>query len=114
REFDALRATATAMATAGALDQAIDAVVNTLRDQAGYSEAAIWMMHQNEVELIRPVAGTDGGTETIPLGEGPVGRAAASGQPVVPRGKHGQLSVVGQSAGNQVCVPFHSSNRVIG
>src|SRR5690606_4372692 len=112
REFDALRATAEAMATAGQLDQAIASVVSTLREHAGYERAAIWMMHPNGVELTLHRDGADD-VNVIPVGEGPVGRAAATGEAVFPRVAHGPLSVVGESSLNQIAVPILSDNRVV-
>lgn len=112
-EFDALRATATAMATASNLDLAIRSVVATLKDQTGYEDAAIWMMHPNGVELIiRDNRSTV--PRTTPVGDGPVGRAAERGEVEFVSGPHATLSVVGQDQPLRICVPFLNNNQVAG
>ena len=113
REFDALRATATAMATASDLEQAIREVVATLKDQTGYQDAAIWMMHPNGVELII----RDNRSKvprTTPVGDGPVGRAASRGEVMFAGGPHATLSVVGQEQVSRICVPFLNNKEVAG
>jgi diguanylate cyclase (GGDEF)-like protein/PAS domain S-box-containing protein len=113
REFDALRATAAAMATAADLDQAIDGVVQTLREQTEYSDAAIWLLHPNGVELVIRQSGSSLPL-TTPVGEGPVGRAAATGETVFFKGAHGALTVVGQPQDSRICVPIVSKGEVAG
>lgn len=113
REFDALRATAAAMATAADLEQAIQGVVQTLREQTEYSNAGIWLMHPNGVELVIRQSGSNVPL-TTPVGEGPVGRAAATGETVFFKGSHGTLSVVGQSPASRICVPIVSKGDVAG
>ena len=113
REFSALTATAAGTASAADSGQAVQAVVTTLREQAGYPQVAIWMMHPNEVELIVRHDGPQHAA-TIPLGEGPVGRAAATAEIVFQRGTHGQLSVVGQSPESRICVPVTRDGQVTG
>jgi diguanylate cyclase (GGDEF)-like protein/PAS domain S-box-containing protein len=113
REFDALRVTSAAMANAADLEEAIGAVVVTLRDQAEYADASIWMMSFNGVELVRQ---GQSATEhkVVALGDGPVGRAASTREPVFLRGMHGQLSVVGQPQHNQIAVPILNRDGVAG
>lgn len=113
REFEALRTASAVMATERDLDHIMSAIVNTLREQAGYEHAAIWTLKSDNSALT--LAGGDAGDlTTIQVGDGPIGRAAATGEPVFLRGAQGPLSVVGQPARSQICVPIVTEGRASG
>ncbi len=113
REFDTLRTAAAVMAAERDLDHIMDAVVTTLREQAGYDHAAIWMLKPDKTALV--LVGRDAGeATTIPVGEGAIGRAAATGEPVLLGGSHGPFSIVGQSVRSQICVPIITEGQATG
>lgn len=113
RELDALRATAVATATSTSLEQITRAVATTLREQIGYKDVVVWMMHRNGNDLVTRRE-SSGLSESIPVGEGAPGRAASTGETVVLRGSHGPLTVVGHPQDSRVCVPLVSNSQVVG
>ncbi|CAN5192401.1 hypothetical protein BH23CHL1_BH23CHL1_18940 [soil metagenome] len=113
REFEALRIAAAVMATERDLDHIMSAIINTLREQAGYEHAAIWTLTHDNTELTL-AAGDAGELAAVQVGDGPIGRAAATGEPVFLRGAQGPLTVVGQPVRSQICVPIVTEGRSSG